>query len=51
MRAIDIDEILMIQGFGCLSSLSMLRLFYKTFIKILFGQLKERNGVVKAIFL
>lgn len=41
----------MIQGFGCLSSLSMLRLFYKTFIKILFEQQKEKNSIAKPIFL
>lgn len=35
----------------CLSSLSVLKLFYKTFIKILFEQLKERNSIAKPIFL
>jgi len=40
VKKVTRTEILMIQGFEGLSSLCMVRLFYKTFIKILFEQLR-----------
>lgn len=39
-------EILMIQGFEGLSRLCMVRLFYKTVIKILFEQLRREIALL-----